>query len=179
MKDKISDEDLMLAYVNGEYSAFETLYQRHAKTVFGFLTKKLNSKEAAEDVLQETFLRMHRFRGKFNSSLPFLPWLFTICRNALIDKVRNQSKVQEQAHADLESISEETLVTSNIFANEASAFSINELGASLSTKEQEVLSLRYGEDFSFNKIAESLGMNPPAVRKMTQRAIEKLRKLWS
>lgn len=179
MHSNLSDEELMLAYANGDYEAFDALYQRHAKKIFGFLKNKLSNKDEAEEVLQDTFLRLHRFREKFNSTLPFLPWLFTICRNAMIDRLRLKSKVdRELSEVDPPlGVAEENALAA--IGDQDTAFSINEYGASLSAKELQVLSLRYGDDFSFNKIAQELGMQSASVRKISQRALEKLRKLWN
>lgn len=173
-----SDEELMLAYVNGDYGAFETLYHRHTNKVFGYLSKKLKNKEMAEDVLQETFLRLHRFRAKYDSSFPFMPWLFTLCRNAMIDRLRSQASLIEESHEDFATIVDTAIAPESQTINDTPAFNIGELPHSLSANEQEVLTLRFGQDFSFDKIAKSLGIRPPAARKISQRAIEKLRRLW-
>ena len=136
----------MLAYVNGYYTAFEMLYQRHANNVFGYLSKKLKNKEMAEDVLQETFLRLHRFRAKYDSSLPFLPWLFTLCRNAMVDGIRSQSSLREELHNDLATIVDTVIFPESQMTTDIPAFNISELPHGLSVNEQEVLNLRFGQD---------------------------------
>ena len=105
----LSDEELMSRYKFGEYPAFEELYRRHSGRVYGFILKRVKSRERAEELFQESFLRLHRNRSRYNDSLPFLPWLFTIARSAMIDGVRvdarsqrTQQSVTEHSLAELQ-----------------------------------------------------------------------------
>ena len=93
----LSDEDLMALYQSGDGHAFETLYRRHSGRVFEFLQKKTNPLNA-RDLLQEAFLKLHRARHQYSVQYPFLPWLFTITRNVLVDFVRlNETKIAQHA----------------------------------------------------------------------------------
>jgi len=84
VKQKLSDEELMSLYITGDFAAFEILYKRHSGRVFDYLKKKVSA-ETPQDLLQEIFAKLHKSRAKYNPQYPFLPWLFTISRNSLMD----------------------------------------------------------------------------------------------
>ncbi|MEK6579254.1 MAG: sigma factor, partial [Bdellovibrionota bacterium] len=83
LKDQ-SDEELMTLYQTGSLAAFDVLFNRHSGRVLAFLRKKVLS-ETAQDLTQEVFEKLHRSRAKYNPRYPFLPWLFTVSRNVLLD----------------------------------------------------------------------------------------------
>jgi RNA polymerase sigma-70 factor (ECF subfamily) len=159
-----SDEELMIAYQLGEAAAFEALYSRHAPKVLGFLRKKLKNESAARDVFQSTFLKLHKSRHRYDASLPFLPWLFTICRSELLDALkkphlRKETSVPETpcAAASTEPDRPEIALTS------------------LSPSQRHAIELRYGCELSFDEIANRLETSPANARKLVSRALQYLR----
>src|SRR6266481_6073957 len=83
--DELSDEELMALYQQGEEVAFNRLYLRYSDRVYGFLRKRLRDPQAANDVFQASFLKLHRSRDQFNPSFMFAPWLFAVVRTVLLD----------------------------------------------------------------------------------------------
>ncbi|MDH5752558.1 MAG: RNA polymerase sigma factor, partial [Deltaproteobacteria bacterium] len=73
----------MSAYQAGDMDSFRELYEAHKGRVMGYLHSRLNDQDEAEDVFQQVFLKLHRYRHRYRSEVPFLPWLFTITRNAM------------------------------------------------------------------------------------------------
>jgi RNA polymerase sigma-70 factor (ECF subfamily) len=86
----LTDEELMVAYQEGNDRAFSVLYNRHSGKLFGYLKNKLKDSHLAEDVFQATFLKLHRNRSRYDPSFPFLPWLFTVCKTVMIDQTRKK-----------------------------------------------------------------------------------------
>ncbi len=179
-KSQLTDEALMQAYaLRADYSAFEELYKRHSRLVYGFLQKKLREKETIDDVFQATWLKLHRFRSKYDSSLPFLPWLFTLCRNVMLDSLRAKARVREETRAEIETLSGQAANEITDPATDSLAMlRIHEWSAELSPAQREVISLRFGEDLSFDEIAARLRIKSSGARKLSQRAIQKLRTLF-
>jgi len=179
-KSQLTDEALMQAYaLHADYSAFEELYKRHSRLVYGFLQKKLREKEMVDDVFQATWLKLHRFRSKYDSALPFLPWLFTLCRNVMLDSLRAKSRIREEARAEIEALSEQAAnEMPDAAAENVAMLRIHEWSAELSPAQREVISLRFGEDLSFDEIATRLRIKSSGARKLSQRAIQKLRTLF-
>lgn len=173
----LSDEELMQRYRIGEMEAFQELHNRHAARVYGFLSKKLGSSSShVDDVFQETFLRLHRFRAKYDPSFPFLPWLFTLCRNAMLDNVRKQ-EVRDKREIPLDASSEVESFNSSWDAVPQQA-ALQSYLDSLSDREREVLTLHLEEGFSFKEVSSQLRITPANARKLSSRAIQKLKAMW-
>ena len=77
-----SDEQLMRRVQAGSREAYETLYARWRDRTFAFLCKRTGARAAAEDAQQEAWLRVYRFRHRYDPTRPFRGWLFTIVANA-------------------------------------------------------------------------------------------------
>ncbi len=164
--ERSSDEELMSRYKLGAYHAFEELYRRHSGRVYGFILKRIKNRERAEELFQESFLRLHRNRSRYNDSLPFLPWLFTITRSAMIDGVRADARSQR---------SQQIFADQNLVELQAVPVSIDIGIQSLSSREREAVELRYGSDLDFNAIAARLNTSSTNVRQIISRAVKKLR----
>lgn len=162
----LSDEELMQLYKGGEYAAFETLYERHSTRVQAFLRRKLHDTALADEVFQDTFMKLHRFRSRYQNGLPFLPWLFTIARNALNDLLRRQAHLF--AH---------TLTEASSPATPEAAFQLSELKLSLSDREWQAMNMRLVENKSFVSIALTLETSVDNVRQIISRAGRRFKSL--
>jgi RNA polymerase sigma-70 factor, ECF subfamily len=87
---KPSDEALFAAYRAGDASAFETLFGRWQGPLRRHLSRMLDDPAAADDLVVETFLRLHRHRQRWREGTPLRPWLFTIARNLARNRLRAQ-----------------------------------------------------------------------------------------
>jgi RNA polymerase sigma-70 factor (ECF subfamily) len=170
--DQLSDEELMIYYQNGDFRAFEVLYTRHSGRIFEYLKRRV-AKEAAQDILQEVFAKVHKSRDKYNSQYPFLPWVFTITRNTLFDflklsetRLANKSDSNPELLSDLASpnsvLGSETQDLSNILTN-------------LPHLQKRAIELRYLQEWSFEKIAEDLKTSEENARQLISRGVKKIR----
>ena len=85
-----SDEALMVRYQRGDVRAFEVLLTRHRKPVFNFILRFVREPAVAEDLLQETFLRVIKGVDAYEKQAKFTTWLYTIARNLCVDHSRRQ-----------------------------------------------------------------------------------------
>jgi len=83
----------MAAYAGGDEDAFRELFQRYAPRLFGYLNGMCRDRESARDMVQETFLRVHRARDRFDTGRPFRPWLFRIATNVHNDRQKSWMSV--------------------------------------------------------------------------------------
>lgn len=159
----------MALYQSGDSKAFESLYERHAGRVFAYLQKKTTA-ESARDLLQETFLKVHRSRHQYSVQYPFLPWLFAITRNALVDLIRlNESKIANSSVTNLDSSVDAT-------ATEPSwAPDLTHALQTLPANQRRAIELRYLSDWTFEQIANDMKTTPVNVRQVVSRGIKKLR----
>jgi RNA polymerase sigma-70 factor (ECF subfamily) len=86
-----SDEELMLAFKSGEARAFEALVRRHRAPVFNFILRFTGQRARAEDLLQETWLKVVRSAEGYEPKARFTTWVYTIARNLCVDSARKES----------------------------------------------------------------------------------------
>ncbi|MCB9833000.1 MAG: sigma-70 family RNA polymerase sigma factor [Planctomycetes bacterium] len=85
-----SDEVLMVRVAEGDSGAYETLYQRYKSRILTFVMRYVGDRDWAEDLCQETFLRLYRNPRAFDPRNRFSTWLFTVARNLAIDFLRRK-----------------------------------------------------------------------------------------
>src|SRR5437879_7598227 len=77
------DEQLMLAYRDGNAGAFETLYLRHRERVFRFVLRSVKSRATAEELFQEIWMRVIEARERYTPQARFTTWLYTIAHHRI------------------------------------------------------------------------------------------------
>src|SRR5664279_2135342 len=93
----------MARFAGGEDAALAEVYDLGAPAVFTFLLRLSNDRPLAEDLTQETFLRIHRARGLYRSGASVLPWVYTIARRLFLDNVRSRrGEIQQSFDHDSE-----------------------------------------------------------------------------
>jgi RNA polymerase sigma-70 factor (ECF subfamily) len=85
---EVTDEQLMLAYRDGDGAAFETLYARHKGALFRFVLRGVHSRAHAEELYQEIWMRVIQARLGYRPRARFRTWLFTIAHHRLVDHWR-------------------------------------------------------------------------------------------
>lgn len=101
--DKMTDEALFERYQDGDERAFSELAARYEPQIKGFLFKRLKDEERVQDLTQDTFLRVHRARERYDTGRKFSTWIYTIASNLLKNEYRNRSRRRETAFSDLRS----------------------------------------------------------------------------
>lgn len=168
----LSDEELMRTYAQGEYGAFEQLYSRHSARVYGYVLARVGNKSRADEIFQEVFLKLHRFRSRFRADLPFLPWLFTLARNVIVDALRSDTRQKLEASgadADLE-------VHQASLTEDPRAKDLEQAIGLLASQEQAALNLRFNSDLPYDQIATRLGISISNSRQLVSRALKRLRR---
>lgn len=100
-----SDEALHAKLLAGELAAFDRLYERYDRRLFGFIRAQLRDLHDAEDVLHEAFLAVLDPRGAGGELRSFKAWLFQVARNLCLNRIR----AGQRAHRALESVAREVL----------------------------------------------------------------------
>lgn len=164
--EELSNEELMRLYQDAQEDAFNILYQRHSGLVYGYLRKRLPTAQAASDVFQAAFLKLHRSKEQFNSSFSFTPWLFTVVRTSLLDWQKNQNRRPAPSPLDENFAAPTTpeLVT----APDLSA---------LPQPQRTAVELRYLQELSFEEIATRLDTTPGNARQIVSRALKNLKSM--
>ena len=147
----MDDAVLLERALRGDRAAFASVYDRHAKAVYGFALRMVGDRGAAEDVTQEAFLALLRGRA-FDASRGFLPWLLTVTRNEALDHLRRRGRRPESP------IDRELLETAPAREHDATAKDAVETALRLLPGEfREAVGLCDAMGLSYHEAAEVMG----------------------
>jgi RNA polymerase sigma-70 factor (ECF subfamily) len=176
--DDIGDEPLMARYLAGDHRAFEQLFTRFAPRVYGFFMRSFGEATVAEELVQTTFLNLHRSRATYRVDLPLRPWLFTIAASVRRDELRRRYRLKEDCDEEALLRAEATTAmaarTEGERQRERTA-RVREAIDRLPESQRVVVQLHRFEGLTFPEIAEILGTTALAVRARAFRAYETLR----
>ncbi len=160
----------------GEERAFEELYRRGAQRIRGFLVRLSGNAALADDLTQETFVRIHRARGSFAPGGAALPWMFAIARNAFLDHTRRES-VRKNTGAQLSQPREAAADTrgDEVVAAREMMNVVRDTLDRMPLLQREAFVLIRFEGLSVSEAAEILGASEAAVKVRAFRAYEALR----
>jgi RNA polymerase sigma-70 factor (ECF subfamily) len=160
----------------GNLAAFQALYDRHHRGLFGFLLRSLGDRRRAEDLLQETFLRVFTHRETYRPTATFKTWLFTIARNLLVDQLRQRSGSPEiEIRENLETLADPGPTPLQETEAEELGERLQAAVLRLPPAQREVLLLSRFAGLSHTEIAQVTGASPEAVRVSLHRALHRLR----
>ena len=185
-----SDEQLLAAYRGGDVRAFERLLARYERPIWSFLRRFVRDAEAAEDLLQEVFLRVVRDaqgNATWKGDARFSTWLYTIARNLCIDRarrsaVRGSESIDGPTNGEPEAtttlherIAAPGPETDAVVAGREAARRIDRAVAELPDDQREVFLMREVMELPFAEIASVVGVSEPTVKSRMRYALEKLR----
>lgn len=162
---QLDDRDLISAYITGNERAFEVLLTRHKDKIYRFIYMKLRNQELANDVFQETFVKIINTLkiGSYNEEGKFLPWAMRIAHNLVIDHFRRTSKVRMISESS--SNKDDYNIFNTLSQTDKSvleSMSYDELEKQmvdliehLPNTQRDILKMRIFQDMSFKDIAES------------------------
>ena len=161
----MDDRELITAYLDGNDKAFEVLLMRHKDKMFRFIYLKLRDKMLAEDVFQETFVKIINTLkiGTYNEEGKFLPWAMRIAHNLVIDHFRKSSKVRLISESSsmkddyniFSTLSQEDKNIQEVMSYEELEKQMVGLVDHLPATQRDILKMRIYNDMSFKDIAES------------------------
>jgi RNA polymerase sigma-70 factor, ECF subfamily len=187
----MSDEALMAAYQQGDLGAFAELVARHEQRLWSFLRRFVRDRSAAEDLLQEVFLRMIKSAPRWQPSAKVSTWLYTIARNLCTDQARRAvhrdtlSLDGSRPGADAEDGSGARPLMDRIpsavrgaereVMDREIAARIDEAVGKLPVEQREVFLMREVMEMPFAEIAAAVGTGEPTVKSRMRYALERLR----
>jgi RNA polymerase sigma-70 factor (ECF subfamily) len=163
---------LMMRYQGGSLEAFQELYVRLAPGVRRYLWHLAGRSEIVDDLLQETFLQMHRSRAAYNPNYAVRPWAFGLARNVFLMN-RRAARQWAKVHVSREDLPEFPVLPEA--DGLGSRDEIRRSIASLPPDQAEALLLHHEWGFSFDEIAGMLGISAAAARARASRGMADLR----
>lgn len=172
-----SDEELMAAYVQGEAQAFRELFERYAPVLLRVLRHQLRRAEDAEDLVQQTFLHLHRSRHDFRDGAPLRPWVFTIALNLKREYFRRAARKPETPldGARIDTPRVEPRGQEQMEASDEVRFAFTHLPED----QREVIALHWLAGIPLPEVADLVGASLSAVKVRAHRGYASMRRALS
>ena len=175
----MSEEELVMAIRNREKAGAEALYEMYSSSLYGVIYRVVQHEEIAEDLLQDTFLRIWNSFPSYDSSKGRLfTWMVNIARNISIDKIRSKDFRNSSKTEDIENnVLTIEMQTGNTLNPEI--MGLKELVAKLKPEQKIVLDLVYFRGFTHAEVSEELEIPLGTVKTRLRNAIISLRKVFN
>jgi RNA polymerase sigma-70 factor, ECF subfamily len=166
-----SDGELILRTAGGDRGAFDVLYRRYARPVFGLALRRLGDRGRAEDAVQETFASIWRAARSYRPERgPGAPWLYAVARNAIVDRARSRTEIP----ADIPDEPAHEAGPGDQTEQHWVAWRVHRALEELPEREREVISLAYWSGLSQSEVAEFLHIPLGTVKTRTRAALMRL-----
>ncbi len=174
--DSLSDNALMLKVKDGDIDKMGLLYQRYNRQLYSFIFHMTRNREVSEDMVQNTFYKMLKYRNGFTGYGEFKTWMYHVARNTLNDHFRKVKRTPAQN--SLEGFEE--IISSEQFADEQLEkqhdLKILDMAMkNLSDENRELLVLCRFQELKYNEIATILNITEGAVKVRVHRALNQLK----
>lgn len=173
-----TDEKLMLAVRDGDVSKLGVLFDRHHRLVFDFFAKLTGSRTVAEDLVQDVFFRILKYRGTFRDESRFKAWMFHIARNARIDYYRKHHNETLPVQGSDEQLHSRFGMPGDGLEQEQQIFLLECALLKLAPGKREVLILSRYQDMKYEDIADLLSCEVSTIKVRVFRAIKELRDIF-
>lgn len=170
--------------LKGDQQAFAELVDLYHDKLYHMAYRMLSNRQEAEDVVQDTFLRVYKNLDRFDESLKFSTWIYRIATNLCIDRLRKRKPTYslDAESQDYEGLDGYSMIPSDNKTPESELILsdtqriIHQAMESLPPKYKSVMMLRYIQDLSLQEVGDILGMPVTTIKTRVHRGREFLRK---
>ena len=165
-------EELMQSYIDGVPVAFDDLYGRVSRALYSYLLRLTRDRPRAEDLLQVTFIKVHRARSSYIAGAPLMPWLLAIARRSFLDERRmKKSRYEDLSHDGKVPERFEPQETMNDDVSNELALALEDLPENY----REAIQLTKITGLSLTEAADVLDTTPTAVKLRVHRGYNLMR----
>lgn len=164
-----SDSQLVRLSAEGDHRAFEYLFMRYNEAIKHLFEQRLGSSDTADDLLQETFIKVYLHLADYSENYTFGQWIYTIARNTLVDHVRRRA---DDVSIDSKFIAPMATTPSpeeSVIINQRTAHFEASLGE-LTEDYRRIIEMRFLDEYSYEEIAEKLGRPLNTIKTQIRRA---------
>jgi RNA polymerase sigma factor (sigma-70 family) len=172
----LTDQSLMLAVKDGEVEKFGVLFERHHDALFAFFYRMTGDASASEDLAQEVFVRMLKYRSTFGEASEFRAWMYQIARNVRAHHFRKR-QAAEAAPLEESNLQHLPVPWQNI-ERERQLSVLQRALLALPEEKRELLILARYQEMKYEEIAKLLSIQAGTVKVRVHRAVRELRALF-
>lgn len=170
----MTDEQIMEAVKSGDLQQASLLFERYNKRLFNYLVRMTFDRDLAEDLTQNVFLRLLRYRGSYKEGLKFQSWIYQVARNVFADHYQ-ASKNQKNSAMDIEDIGDELFETGDGAQQQEQERLLIRSMAMLNDDQRELLVLTRFTHLKYEEVAALMNTSVANIKVKVHRAIGKLR----
>jgi RNA polymerase sigma-70 factor (ECF subfamily) len=179
------DATLIAAFIRGDGDSFAALVDRHMSMVYKFIYRYVGNADAANDIVQDVFIKVWKNIKKFDPEKNFKTWLLTIAKNTALDSIKKKKAVLfskiEGGETDLDAFLapyvESVDLPDELLQKKQTKEDLDRMLQKMSPSYRSVLLLRYTEHLKFREIAEVLQEPIDTIKSKHRRALIQLRKM--
>ncbi|MEO3403347.1 sigma-70 family RNA polymerase sigma factor [Mucilaginibacter sp. CAU 1740] len=174
----LTDNAIMLKVKAGDLDRMGLLFERYNRQLYGFLFHMTYQRELAEDMVQQVFYKMLKYRHTFTGTGEYIHWMYSIARNVLKDHWRkNKQQVQHEGVEAAETIAGGSVPDEQFEKKQAKA-GLHKAMEKLSESQREILALSRFQELKCQEIADILGMTEGTVKVRIHRAMQELKSIY-
>lgn len=170
-----TDDELMQRVRDGDVAPLGVLFERHQRPLYNFFLRLTGRTAVSEDLVQEVFLRVLKYRHTYRGQSQFRTWLYQIARNARADHYRKRWRESELDDEMGRTVPSPAPAVSEVLAESQEAELIREALQQLPDDKREVLVLSRYHDMRYEEIGRVLGCTEGTVKVRVHRAMKELR----
>ncbi len=180
-----TDAQLVQEILLNSQGSFDDLVTRYTKPLYNFTFRLTGNIQTAEDLVQETFIKVWKNLAKYDPQQPFRSWIFTIARNTTTDHLRKKKSIpfsvlsKDDDHLFEETLSDDTPLPEESLSILENTETLENILGNLSIDYQIVLLLHYQEGLTFEEIGDVVDKPPNTVKSWHRRALISLREQLS
>lgn len=173
-----NEAELVAALVAGNTKALEKLYKSYSAALFGIISKTVKQEDAAEDILQETFLKIWNSIGQYDSGRGRLfTWMARLAKNKAIDHLRSRGEINSLKNDDLADFTIEVNQLYQIQYN-PEFIGLKQLLSALSPEQTKIIDLVYFQGYTQAEVAEMLNIPVGTIKTRIRAAIKTMRSFF-
>lgn len=179
-----SDNELMQGYRDGDFRAFEILYQRHSSGLYRYVAWQTPRKDWVDEIVQDTWLRLHNARSGYREQAGFKTFLYKIARNRMIDMLRQHRMVfeselgsEENGESLFEKMVDHHAQEHAAAEDDAQAEALHAAIRTLPKEQREALIAQQFSGLSLDEIAQLTNTSIETVKSRLRYAMKKLRQI--
>jgi RNA polymerase sigma factor (sigma-70 family) len=175
----LADNTIMLKVKAGDLDKMGLLFERYHRPLYGFLFHMTYQRETSEDLVQQVFYKMLKYRETFTATGEFVHWMYSIARNTLKDQ--GKSLKQRIKHENTDDHSEKLsggLTPEEQLEKKQAKLGLYKAMEKLSDSHREVLTLSKFQELKYQEIAQILDISEIAVKTRAHRAMQELKSIY-
>lgn len=170
----MTDETIMEAVKNGDLQQASVLFDRYNKRIFNFLARMTVERELAEDLTQNVFLRIIKYRGSYREGMRFQSWIYQVARNVFSDHYQ-AVKNKVSGFVDVERVEDKVMDLQESIEQDEREKLLHKSIALLTEEQRELLVLTRFQHMKYEEVALIMDTTVANIKVKVHRAIQKLR----